>query len=118
MEGNADATQPQVNEALTALQSARKALVDAPAPSPSVEPSTEPTTQPTTEPTSEPTSEPTTQPTSQPTAQPTSQPTTQPTQPGDSVPPTGDSMTIWPAAAMLVLSLGGLVLAELRRRRG
>ena len=106
VEGNADATQTQVNEALAALQSARKALVDAPAPSPSVEPSTEPTTQPTTEPTSEPTT------------QPTSQPTTQPTQPGDSVPPTGDSMTIWPAAAMLVLSLGGLVLAELRRRRG
>ena len=106
VEGNADATQTQVNEALAALQSARKALVDAPAPSPSVEPSTEPTPQPTTEPTSEPTT------------QPTSQPTTQPTQPGDSVPPTGDSMTIWPAAAMLVLSLGGLVLAELRRRRG
>ena len=110
VEGNADATQAQVNEALAALQSARKALVDAPAPSPSVEPSTEPTTQPTTEPTSEPTTQPTTQP--------TAQPTTQPTQPGDSVPPTGDSMTIWPAAAMLVLSLGGLVLAELRRRRG
>ena len=102
VEGNADATQTQVNEALAALQGAVKALVDAPAPSPSVEPSTEPTTQPTTEPTT----------------QPTSQPTTQPTQPGDSVPPTGDSMTIWPAAAMLVLSLGGLVLAELRRRRG
>ena len=101
---DANATQAQVNDALAALQSAVKALVEAPAPSPSVEPTTEPTAEPTAVPTTEPT-------------QPGSSATPAPTQPGDSVPQTGDSAILWPAAAALVLSLGGLVLAEYRRRR-
>ena len=81
------ASQPQVDDALTALDNAVKALEKAPEPTPSVEPSVEPTT----EPTAQPTSEPTAQPSAEPTPGVSDAPVT------DNVPPTGDqnNMTLW-----------------------
>ena len=81
------ASQTQVDDALTALDNAVKALEKAPEPTPSVEPSVEPTT--------EPTAEPTAQPTAQPSAEPTPGVSDAPVT--DNVPPTGDqnNMTLW-----------------------
>ena len=81
------ASQTQVDDALTALDNAVKALEKAPEPTPSVEPSVEPTT----EPTAQPTSEPTAQPSAEPTPGVSDAPVT------DNVPPTGDqnNMTLW-----------------------
>ena len=85
------ASQTQVDDVLTALDNAVKALEKAPEPTPSVEPSVEPTTEPTAQPTSEPTAQPTAQPSAEPTPGVSDAPVT------DNVPPTGDqnNMTLW-----------------------
>ena len=77
------ASQTQVDDALTALDNAVKALEKAPEPTPSVEPSVEPTTEPTAEPTAQPSAEPT--------------PGVSDAPVTDNVPPTGDqnNMTLW-----------------------
>ena len=73
------ASQTQVDDALTALDNAVKALEKAPEPTPSVEPSVEPTTEPTAQPSAEPT------------------PGVSDAPVTDNVPPTGDqnNMTLW-----------------------
>lgn len=85
------ASQSQVDDALTALDNAVKALEKTPEPTPSVEPSVEPTTEPTAQPTSEPTAQPTAQPSAEPTAGVSN------VSVSGNTPPTGDqsNMTLW-----------------------